>query len=348
MRFWRLGLIALAIGLALAPLPARLVERWFSNGMFPLEQSFLTRISNLVPFALFDGFLVVVSLWIVGRLIRAVSVRGAPLNALASLVFFLLTLGAIIYLIFLGAWGLNYRRVALRDKLSFDRARISPETARTLAMTTVDGVNALFDAAHAGPNPGDAALLSEPFARAQRAIGLTGSTVPGRPKFTLLNPYFRAAGVDGMTDPFFLETLIVSDLLPIERPVIVAHEWSHLAGLADESEASFLGWLACVHGPPLAQYSAWLYLYNEAANGLRRTDRIMVSARLAPGPREDLRAIAARAERHLNPTIATAGWRVYDRYLKANRVEAGTASYAEVVQLILGSRFADGWTPVLR
>jgi hypothetical protein len=28
---------------------------------------------------------------------------------------------------------------------------------------------------------------------------------------------------------------------------------------------------------------------------------------------------------------------VYDRYLKANRVGAGTASYAEVVQLVLGT-----------
>ena len=35
--------------------------------------------------------------------------------------------------------------------------------------------------------------------------------------------------------------------------------------------------------------------------------------------------------------LSQASWRVYDAYLKANRVEAGTASYAQVVQLILGS-----------
>ena len=33
----------------------------------------------------------------------------------------------------------------------------------------------------------------------------------------------------------------------------------------------------------------------------------------------------------------TAGWRVYDRYLKANRVEDGAASYARVVRLALGT-----------
>jgi hypothetical protein len=28
---------------------------------------------------------------------------------------------------------------------------------------------------------------------------------------------------------------------------------------------------------------------------------------------------------------------VYDRYLKANRIEAGAASYAQVVRLVLGT-----------
>ena len=68
-----------------------------------------------------------------------------------------------------------------------------------------------------------------------------------------------------MTDPYFLETLVKSDLLPFERPMIVAHEWSHLAGFADESEASFAGWLTCVHGSIADQYSGWLFLFEELA-----------------------------------------------------------------------------------
>ena len=43
---------------------------------------------------------------------------------------------------------------------------------------------------------------------------------------------------------------------------------------------------------------------------------------------------------------AWAGWRVYDSYLKANRVEAGAASYAEVVRLVLGARLASGGAPL--
>ena len=60
-------------------------------------------------------------------------------------------------------------------------------------------------------------------------------------------------------------------------------------------------------------------------------------ARLDRGPRDDLRAIAARITRDVKPQVSAAGWLVYDHYLKANRVEAGTASYAQVVRLVLGT-----------
>jgi len=77
-------------------------------------------------------------------------------------------------------------------------------------------------------------------------------------------------------------------------------------------------------------------------------DRAAVSAMLAPGPRADLNAIAMRYRQQVNPTISAVGWRVYDQYLKANRIEAGTASYDEVIRLVLGVRFGPDWTPLIR
>jgi hypothetical protein len=50
----------------------------------------------------------------------------------------------------------------------------------------------------------------------------------------------------------------------------------------------------------------------------------------------------------VNPRISAAGWRVYDQYLKANRIEAGAASYDEVIRLVLGVRFGPDWTPLLQ
>ncbi len=66
----------------------------------------------------------------------------------------------------------------------------------------------------------------------------------------MLTPFFTWAGVTGMMNPFGLETIVHPDLLPFERPFVLAHEWAHLAGHADEAEASAVGWLACMNGGP--------------------------------------------------------------------------------------------------
>jgi hypothetical protein len=224
--------------------------------------------------------------------------------------------------------------------LKYDANAVTVDAARDASKLTVSRLNALYVPAHAArdrTSRNDAALAAA-FARTTRELGATGTTVPARPKETILDLYFRPAAVAGMTDPFFLETLVESNLLEIERPFVVAHEWSHLAGFADEGEANFAGWLTCTRADALSQYSGWLSLFGELMNAVPRADRAAAMASLAGGPREDLRAIAARLARDVKPRVSAAGWRVYNEYLKANRVEAGTASYAQVVRLVLGTR----------
>jgi hypothetical protein len=255
------------------------------------------------------------------------------------------------YLAFLLLWGLNYRRIPLADRVAFDPQRVSRQAAARLAAETVAQLNALHETAHSSGWPSPGAVdpgLREGFARTQKALGYRWQASPARPKISLLDPYFRRAGVAGMTDPYFLETLIASDLLPFERPMVVAHEWGHLAGINDEGEANFAGWVTCVLGAPRDQYSGWLFLYDEIAAVLPPNDMRTAAGSLAPGPRADLRAIRARVQRSVNPVMAAAGWRVYDGYLKANRVEEGAASYAGIVRLLTGVEFDPGWIPRLR
>src|SRR5438874_653113 len=226
-------------------------------------------------------------------------------------------LTSVLYLLFLIVWGLNYRRVPLTEKLQLDRGYVSPETAELLASDAVDRVNALYDRAHAaGAAGGIDPQLAAAFAGVQRDLGSSRPARPGRPKHTLLDFYLRRAAVSGMTDPYFLETLVTGELLPFERPLVIAHEWSHLAGYADEGEANFVGWLTCLRAAEAHQYSGWLFMYDELWPMLKPADRAQLADRLAPGPRADRRAIADRIRRHVNPRVSAVGWRVYDRYLK--------------------------------
>ena len=333
-----LGLLIMAFVAAFAPIPPAVVERVYSTGAYPIFQRTLTPISNRAPFAMIDLLIAGGVVWFVflGLAVRRLFRRGEKRRVQRVIVCAVLPAAAL-YLAFLALWGFNYRRLPLEDKLAFDAAAVTPQGARSLAEAAVSRANALHDEAHAVGWGDEGLRLEVAFARAERDAGVSGTTVPGRPRRTLLDWYFRSAAVAGMTDPFFLETLVASDLLPFERPFVIAHEWSHLAGFADEGEANFIGWLTCVRGTVPAQYSGWLSLYAELTGSLSRRDRQEVAARFAAGPREDLRALADRLARNVNPTVSTAGWHVYDRYLKANRVEDGAASYARVVRLALGT-----------
>ena len=346
---WSVSVVAAAFVAAILPLPEAAVERLYSTGAYAALQARLTPLSNRAPFALLDVLIVSTAVVWIGLTARDFTNLRSRLRVAVRAAWRTIVWSAGAYLAFLMLWGFNYRRVRLVDALSFDAARVTPDAVVQAATIAVDRVNALYDPGRADGWPASASIdptLAGALNRALADIGRADRVVPARPKTTILDGYFRRAGVDGMTDPFFLETLVASDLLPFERPFVVAHEWGHLAGIADEGEANFVGWLACVRASPAAQYSGWLFLYGELVRAVPDRGRPLVAARLAAGPRADLRAIRERFLRHVNPRVSAAGWRVYDSYLKANRVEAGAASYAEVVRLVVGARLPSGWEPL--
>ena len=333
---WAAAFIVAAVA-ALAPLPAPLVERWYSRGLFPLLQRVLTSASNAVPFALFDV------LWIGGvafaavlayRRIRAHGWRAGAIRVVVTLV----CTAVVVYLAFLAGWGLNYRRVPLVDKVVFDERRVTPEAHEQLGDRAVKLLNTYYGAAHEGPV--DLAALRAAFQDAHRALGGT-PIVTGRPKTTLLGWYFHKASIAGMTDPFFLETMLAPDLLEVERPFVIAHEWAHLAGYADESEANYLAYLACLRGDAAARYSAGLMLIGYAGGSRKSRDALEI------GPRIDLFAIRHRYTQ-TSGALRFAARESYDKYLKANRVERGIESYDAVVQLILGTEMDSSGNPRLR
>ena len=331
-----LGVVGAALVAALMPTRADRVERLFANGWYPVIQPRLTAISNVIPIALFDVLLVaaatLVIVWLAHALAR-LKKDGWRFAVRTG------TLAAALYLIFLAVWGFNYRREPLRRTLPFDQGRVNDKALRQLASRTVDELNTIYPTLPAAwPAWDDLPSQLEPsFERARASVGPRWRVELGRPKLSLLNLYFKRTAVDGMVDPFFLEVLVNQDVLPAERPFIVSHEWGHLAGRADESEASFLGWLTCMNGPLWARYSAWLSLYGTIVAGLPSSEQRAMSAALAPGPRRDLVALSERIAQQSSVVARRLSQLTYDRFLKANRLREGVASYGLVVTLLLGT-----------
>ena len=345
-----LALVAVAVALFAAPIDPAIVERWYSGGLFARIQPAVTSISNLLPFAAFDLILAVTAaavVWIAVSAIRGLR-RGQRWRAPGRAGLRLLTLGAVLYIWFLALWGMNYRRLPLLDRLELSHDRATAEAVVALGRQAVEQLNALHARAHGTPwiDPWNDRELQEAFRVTQTYLGGDGGALHGRLKGTILGPYFRWASVDGMVDPFALEVLANPDLLPFEKPFVAAHEWSHLAGYADESEASFAGWLACIRAGVGAQYSAWLFLYWEVSAVAPATERAALATALAPGPQADVAAVNERVRRGQLVQLRRVSWAAYDQYLKANRIEEGVRNYNAVLNLLARARFEKGWVPV--
>ncbi len=337
----RLAIVAFAIVMAVIPLPRALVETVYSQRAYPVVRQLVIGFSSLTGLVLFDllltGVLVALLGWWTLRLIRVS--RGGRLRALASLAGQTVVFAAVLYLMFLGIWGLNYRRESLGERLGYTESRVTEPVLETLTAAAIANLNQLYDLTQGGSWPQLDELpvrLGTAFERVQQRLGVSPVVSGLVPKRSLLTPYFRRAGIDGMVDPFFLQILVNETVLPFERPFVTAHEWAHVAGFAHEAEANFVAWLICLEGDEAMRYSAWSFFVPRLLAALPETSQERLGAALGPGPRSDFAAVRARLSRTV-PIVRRNARRINDRYLKANRVASGVASYGEVLQLAVGT-----------
>jgi len=351
----KLVLISGAVLLYFVPPSSAWIEAHYSGAIYPWIQRAITPLSNRVPFAINDALILALIIalpaWWILRLRSAG--RGRRGAALARLAFNSAALGASIFLVFDLVWGLNYHREPLTRKLDYDQTRVTEAAALQLADLGVTELNDLSLAAHSSAWPGPAEWskrLQPSFEPVVAELGDPGGAAPGKPKKTLFDFYLTAAGIDGFTNPFGLEVVLESHLLPQEQPFDLAHEWSHLAGFADESEANFIALISCLQSENASlRYAGWLELYPYLPHGDGNTETHNPGRpQLAPEVKADLDAIEKRRSEGIKPWVSTAQWKLYDRFLKANSVQEGVASYGLFVRLVLGTRFNAGWVPQMR
>ena len=263
---------------------------------------------------------------------------------------------AAVWLVFLAAWGWHYQVPTLERRYGLSHGVATEDTGASFARATVAQLNALHAHAHAEPWPSRRDLPSVLRPRMEAVLPTLGATsMPAlpEPRHTLMDWYFRSAGIDGMTNPFGLEVIVGAEVLPVELPALVAHEYAHLAGFADEADASVVAWLAGQGGGPALRYSSALAVLPHLVSGLSLDTRRDVLAAVAPGPRADLEAIGRRLSRQ-RPWVRALAWWSYDGFLRANRVEEGVARYDAVARVLIAAadpvsgsltRYPPPWPP---
>ena len=347
--------IVAAALLALFQLPSSWIERFYSNGIYPLIQPPLAFVSNSVPFAIMDVLIFAAFVGLVGwwwiRIAKAG--RGARLRAALAMAINTAVFGSALFLVFLLAWGFNYGRLPLTSRLDYDEHRISRDALARQTVSAITELNRLGIKLHAEPAPSDDdwmkkllpslnAVIAD-FGR-RRGIGVS------KPKRSLLDAYIAATGTPAFIDPFASEVIVDSRLLAIEKPGIIAHEWAHIAGYADESEAGYVGLLACMRSiSPFVRYSGLLnlYPYLRSAAAPWTQEEIEKIPRFAPEVIEDFKSISSRQNERYHPRISSVQWKIYDKFLKANHIKEGTENYGLLLNLLLGIRYEQEWVPAV-
>jgi len=338
---------ALAAGCVLAllrPSPAW-VERHYANGAYPIIDRVIRSATGPVPFCVGDVLPVFA---IVGggaywySMLAREQGRGrraarAGLRTLAAL--------AAIFVWFQVAWALDYSRIPLADKILVHERRTDERSVDALADRVVDELSRAALPAHREHQQArDVVPALEPsFDATIRRLGDVATFAPPRVKPTVLQPFFTMSGTSGFTDPWTHEVNVDARAFFYERPMYYAHEWAHIAGFTDESEANFISALACTRShDPLLIYSGWMLVW------FNLPQNVHVSHRMTRLAYDDIMAVRARYLAHVNRDVEAASRTAYDRYLKSNHVKAGFASYGLFIRWMTGADFDASGLPIVK
>jgi hypothetical protein len=340
------ALIAFAGLLQYLALPAAWIENDYANGIYATLARTFVPLANAVPFTIGDAILCAIVAgvglyWIVGWRTRG----GSRLGRAAALGLRTAAVAAAILIWFDGAWALNYRRVPIVGRVAYDPARLSARNVSAFSAEIVADLNRTAPLAHAEhlTEPQLEGALAAAFAPVVRRLGDRYDVIVSRPKRTLFDGWFAMAGIGGLWDPFAYETVLNAEFLPFERPFAIAHEWGHVAGFGDESDANLIAALTTMRsGDAFIRYSGLFWAYGFLPEADRRALRVSALVKA------DLRAARRRFLRTYNPNLYALQWYVYDKYLRANRVSAGVVSYTQFVQVLVGTPLDRDGLPQLR
>jgi hypothetical protein len=352
----KIAVVALSLLLTIFQLPASFIERFYSNGFYARLQALLTPLTNYLPFAVYDLLIVAVMIGIpVWWMVRiAKTEKGRRLRKAAKLLLNTIVLTATVFLLFQLLWGFNYMREPLTEKLDYDAERINEEVAIGLYRLCIERLNAEVEEAHQTNLPDDEEWrrrIQPSYNVLLKEFGRPGDITLATPKATLFDKYLEASGITGLLNPFGHETIVGRGYHSLDRAFILAHEWGHLAGFADEAEASFVGLLALLRSEDAAcRYAGWLELYTHfdlsKKDGEWLKERNIEMPRLTQQVGDDLREMTEEArKRRPIAIVSNAQWQMYDQFLKAQHA---TANYDELSLLMMGTRFNTDWSPIHR
>jgi len=202
---------------------------------------------------------------------------------------------------------------------------------------------------------GNFILTDDLYETAQTAMQNLGETYPAlqgyypKPKAIQSSYLMSQMHLTGIYFPFSLESNYNADMLDVNLPDTVCHEFSHLRGWIQEDEAGFLAFLACFNSSSVDfQYSGVIFALEYVQNALVLLDitgKDEAKSVHSDGVVQDMFAFLPEnyweEKQETVPTLVatetvqSVSDTAMDTSLKLNGVDDGKQSYSRIVTLLL-------------
>ena len=316
------------------------IGEWYSIVIYPVVSGFLSYAASWIPFSLEEIVVVGAVLLLVFIIVNGIRKKIGFVKVLFQACEFLLW----IYVWFYIGWGCNYYRESIYTRLGVERQAYDESVFKDFITDYADSLNSTYEAL-----PNDLFYVGYDyfedhvkyaFAALPPSAGLSAPRQWQHPKRLLFNGLYSSVGVMGFVGPFFCETQLNADLLPAQLPFVYAHEFSHLLGVSSEDEANFWGYVICTGSDvPVVRYSGYYsvlpYVLVNASQVLSEEEyRSFVSA-VNPEIIALYNAQRDYWNEKYSKILGDIQSSVYNAFLKGNKVSSGTASYLEVIDMII-------------
>ena len=331
------------------------IEQYYSTGVYPYISSASRFLLGWIPFSVGDILYALAIVWIIAGLINIIKRLWRKQQNRQLLFYYgrrVLQTVLIIYISFNWLWGFNYNRLgsAYQMNLKFERYN-NDQLIRLTDSITVKLKEIIKEQASVKifDRPKDLATLSsKAYQTAETTFSfLHHPNLSVKPQ--LLYNGGNYIGFLGYFNPFTSEAQLNITIPKILLPMVCCHEMAHQLGYASESEANFIGYIACKQSSePAFRYSVYYDLFSYVINDLYYRDSAKAKEKLAALPqrikddRKQVHAFFRSYKNSFNPLIE---W-IFDKYLKLNSQPKGRDSYNEVVGWLIAYAYRYGWDKI--
>ena len=320
-----------------------IIERYYSNGIYQVISKVFRGIFGWIPFSAGDIYYFLIGIFIVISGYRFL--KNKDKNRKRQL-FKLGAFLSVFYFLFHFLWGMNYYRNSLFQTFNLSQKEYTIEELTNLTEQL------LSELKHTQLQlvKNDTVKVSIPYSKnkilANTQLGYIALAKkypryqyrPKSLKKSLFSTPLTYMGFSGYLNPFSGEAQVDYLVPKISLPMISSHEVAHQLGIASESEANFIGFLAATNSDDLYfNYSGYLSALRYSVAAIRFKDSMASKAIVQKIPTGILKNIQETEDfwqsyqNKAEPFFKL----FYDNYLKANQQKDGLQSYSNMVNLLV-------------